>query len=118
MKATDPTDRSQDRSWTVHDAAEVIRDHAITIERHADELRDLLARTHTTAAPASFYVLQLLELARQVEQTEQYTRHALGHTVGAMRDEGRSWQEIAQVLGTSRQAAHERFHIYEPLQLH
>lgn len=49
---------------------------------------------------------ELVHLLRMVRDTAD---SALTDAVGQARGEGLSWEQIARWLGTSRQAAHERY---------
>jgi hypothetical protein len=52
---------------------------------------------------------QLEQAARTAAEMEQTADDLLGHFVELCRQSGRSWAEISNVLGVSRQAAHKRF---------
>lgn len=73
-----------------------------------DELKDAIAtvRKSLAALAASSRPLAAVAAAAQVEKLGAA---ALQRAVTAVRDGGGSWEDIGQALGTSRQAAHQRF---------
>jgi len=52
---------------------------------------------------------QLLAAAAAAAQLEETTDALLGHFVDRCRRDGRSWSEISNALGVSKQAVHKRF---------
>src|SRR5260370_18348224 len=52
---------------------------------------------------------QLVAAAAAAAQLEETTDALLGHFVDRCRRDGRSWSEISNALGVSKQAVHKRF---------
>lgn len=75
-----------------------------------DSARRTAAHIESLVSPfrrrASMRVDEALTRLRSVETAAQTAQHDL---VGAMRDAGWSWSAIAECLGTSKQAAQQRF---------
>ena len=74
-----------------------------TIQRAA-ALDELITAAENVAAADDIF--NMLGAVRLVELFAAKTRHCIVHE---LRAEGRTWAEIGDALGITRQAAHERF---------
>jgi len=111
LQATDPTDPANDRAWTIFDALDAtISADALGISEQAGRIAEQL-RTGIDPEPVTW---RLLALHDQAHHLTEILAHALGHAVAAMRAEGATWQHIADMAGTSRQAAHDRWASFAP----
>lgn len=79
----------------------------------APALSDLVATVEADAATAD----PLTQLATATATAADLARSGddlIGHFVDRCRQAGRTWAEISEALGVSRQAAHKRFSLGEP----
>jgi hypothetical protein len=74
------------------------------------ELIDVVRADAAGADPLS----QLAQASQTVAELEEVGDAVLGHFVDQCRRSGRSWSEISNALGVSKQAAHKRFSAVAP----
>jgi hypothetical protein len=70
------------------------------------KLDNIAANADQLDAWAHLETADLVQLLHMVRDTAD---SALADAVGMARGEGQSWEQIGKWLGTSRQAAHERY---------
>jgi hypothetical protein len=78
---------------------------SIVLCQSCDMYRSAVGRTDAPRKLAGAELLKLVEAAAELARAEDL----VGRAVGAARAAGASWAEVGDALGTSRQAAQQRF---------